>query len=179
MSKKHLACVVIIMLIVVLVQLTLSMNKRMVKMQGEADRAKSQAASSSLQLQIEKGQFAELENSSKSLIEYLNIWQPYFKAVDSAQSAELKISLRIKEDSLVSLSQKYETVSNPGNNYLSSMMRARLIFEDDYVRLLNWLGQVESQLPTIRVGSVRLTRGTSGNDLKMELILEQPLVSSK
>jgi len=177
MSKKHLACVVIIVLIVVLVQLTLSMNKRMVKMQGEADTAKSQTSSSSLQLQIERGQYAELENSSKSLIEYLNIWQPYFKAVDSAQSAELKISLRIKEDNLVSLSQRYETVSNPGNSFLSSIMRARLTFEDDYVRLLNWLGEVESQLPTIRVGSIKLTRGTGGNDLKMELILEQPLVS--
>jgi hypothetical protein len=177
MSKKHLACVVIILLIAVLIQLTLSMNKRMVKMQGEADRAKSAAASTSLQLQIEKGQFAELEKSSKSLIEYLNVWQPYFNSVDSAQSAELKISLRIKEDDLVSLSQKYETASNPGNSYLPSMMRARLTFEDDYVRLLNWLGQIESQLPTIRVGNVRLTRGTSGNDLKMELALEQPLVA--
>lgn len=179
MSKKHLACVVILLLIAVIVQLTLSMNKRMQKMQGEADRAKGQALNSSLQLQIEKGQFAELESSSKSLIEYLNIWQPYFKAIDSAQNAELKISLRIKEDDLVSLSQKYESVANPGNSYLSSIMRARLTFEDDYVRLLNWLGQVEAQLPTIRVSMVRLTRGTGGNDLKMELNLDQPLVSTK
>lgn len=179
MSKKHLACVVIILLIAVLVQLTLSMNKRMLKMQGEADRAKAQAASSSLQLQIERSQFAELESSSKSLIEYLNVWLPYFNAVDSAQSAELKISLRVKEDNLVSLSQKYEVASNPGNAFLPTIMRARLTFEDDYVRLMNWLGQIEAQLPTIRIGSIRLTRGTSGSDLKMELALEQPLVSAK
>lgn len=179
MSKKHLACVVIIILIAVLVQLTLTMNKRMLKTQGEADRAKAQAANSSLQLQIERSQFAELENSSRSLIEYLKVWQPYFNAVDSAQSAELKISLRVKEDNLVSLSQKYEVASNPGNDFLPSIMRARLTFEDDYVRLMNWLGQIESQLPTIRIGSVRLTRGTSGNDLKMELTLEQPLVRAK
>lgn len=177
MSKKHLACVIIIVLIVVLVQLTLSMNKRMVNMQTEANKAKTQAANSALQLTIERAQFGELEKSSKSLIEYLNVWQPYFKAVDSAQSAELKISLRIKEDNLVSLSQRYETVSNQGNSYLPSIMRANLTFEDDYTRLLNWMGQVESQLPTIRVGSARITRGTGGNDLKMELTLEQPLVS--
>jgi hypothetical protein len=177
MSKKHLACVVIIMLIVILVQLTLSMNSRMVKMQGEANKAKTLAADTSLRLSIERAQFAELEKSSKSLIEYLNVWQPYFHTVNSAQSAELKISLRIKEDNLVSLSQRYETIPNPGNEYLPSIMRANLVFEDDYVRLLNWLGQVESQLPTMRVGNVRLTRGTGGNDLKMELSLEQPLVA--
>jgi len=177
MSKKHLACVIIILLVVVLLQLTLSMNKRMVKMQEEANRAKTKAANSALQLQIEQVQFAELEKTSKGLIEYLNVWQPYFRAVDSAQSAELKISLRIKEDDLVSLSQKYEKTGNPGNTYLPSIMLARLTFEDFHVRLLNWLGQVESQLPTLRVGNIRLTRGTGGNDLKMELTLEQPLVS--
>jgi hypothetical protein len=179
MSKKHLACVVIIVLIVVLVQITLSMNKHLFRMRGEASKAKTEAANTSLQLGIERAQYAELEKSSKSLIEYLNVWQPYFRAVDSAQNAELKISLRIKEDNLVSLSQRYETVSNPGNAYLPSIVRAHLTFEDDYVRLLNWLGQVESQLPTLRVSNVRLTRGTGGNDLKMELTLEQPLVRNK
>ena len=179
MSKKHLACVVIILLIAVLVQTTLWMNKRMVKMQGEAERAKDQVASVNLQLQIEKGQLAELENSSKALIEYLNIWLPYFSAVNSAQSAELKISLGIKKANLINLSQKYSVVGNPGNKFLPSVMRAQLAFEDDYARILNWLGQIESELPTLRVGSLRLTRGTGANDLKMELVLEQPLASAQ
>lgn len=179
MSKKHLACVVIILLIAVLAQTTLWMNKRMVKMQGEAEKAKAKAATSALQLQIERGQLAELQKSSKALIEYLNVWQPYFNAADSAQNAELKISLRIKQDNLVSLSQKYSVVGNKGNKFLPSIMRAQLTFEDDYARLLNWLGQVESQLPTLRTSSVRITRGTGVNDLKIELVLEQPLVATK
>ncbi len=176
MNKKHLACVVIIVLIACIVQFTLWMNKRSVNMRNEADGAKAKVSNTSMQLQIEKGQLAELDKNSRSLIEYLKSWQPYFRAVDSAQNAELKISLRIKEANLVSLSQKYEVASNPGNAFLPSVMRAQLTFEDDYVTLLNWLGQVESQLPTLRTSGIRLSRGSGANDLRMELVLEQPLL---
>lgn len=179
MSKKHLGCVILILIIAVLVQTTLWMHKRMVTMQTEADKAKAKVGNSTLQLQIEKGQLGALQKSSKSLIEYLNVWQPYFNAVDSSQSAELKISLRIKEDNLVSLNQKYGVISNKNNKFLPNIMRAQLTFEDDYTRLLNWLGEVEAQLPTLRTSSIRITRGTGDNDLKMELTLEQPLMATK
>lgn len=177
MSNKHIACAIVIFCIALLVQGTLWMNKRMTRMKVEADTAKSAVASSTVALQVQRAQFAELETNSKAIIEYLNIWQPYFGAVDSAQAAELKLSLKIKQDNLVSLSQRYEVVGNPNNSFLPQAVRAQLSFEDNYARLLNWLGQVESQLPTLRTAGVRLSRGTSEEDLKMELILEQPLIA--
>lgn len=179
MNNKHLACAIIIVCIALLVQTTLWMNKRMVKMKSEADAAKSNVAGSTVQLQVQRAQFAELEKNSKSIIEYLNIWQPYFGAVDSAQAAELKISLKIKQDNLVSLSQRYEVVGNPNNSFLPDLVRAQLTFEDNYARLMNWFGQIESQLPTLRTAGVRLSRGTTEEDLRMELILEQPLVKAR
>lgn len=179
MNNKHLACAIVIVCIALLVQATLWMNKRMIKMKVEADSAKSSVASSTVQLQVQRAQFSELEKNSKAIIEYLNIWQPYFGAVDSAQAAELKISLKIKQDNLVSLSQRYEVVGNPNNSFLPDLVRAHLTFEDNYARLLNWFGQIESQLPTLRTAGVRLSRGTSEEDLKMELILEQPLAKAR
>ena len=59
---------------------------------------------------------------------------------------------------------------------LPSLLRAHLTFEDKYPLLLNWLGQTEAQLPTMRIASLRLTQGTSPDDVKMDLVLEQPLV---
>lgn len=179
MNNKHIACAIVIVAIALLVQGTLWMNKRMIGMKVEADAAKSAVASSTVQLQVQRAQFAELEKNSKAIIEYLNIWQPYFGAVDSAQAAELKISLKIKQDNLVSLSQRYEVVGNPNNSFLPDLVRAQLTFEDNYARLLNWFGQIESQLPTLRTAGVKLSRGTSEEDLKMELILEQPLTRAR
>jgi len=178
MNNKQVACGIIIFLIVCLVQGTLWMNGRMAGMQKEATAAKQKAEASARALRTEQKQLVDLRTSSEQLIEYLKVWQPYFDAVDSPQNAELKISLRVKEDNLVNLSQRYEVVGQK-NPSLPMVMRAYLSFEDNYSRLLNWLGRMESQLPTLRVSSLRLTRGTGPNDVKMDLILEQPLMKQK
>jgi hypothetical protein len=175
MNNKHIACVLLILAIALIVQFTLSMNNRMMKTQGEANRARAAVSNASTRLQIERSQLAELEKSSKPLTDYLKVWQPYFAAIDSAQNAELKISLRIKESGVVSLSQKFGPVGNASNPSLPNLMRAQLVFEDNYVKLLNWLGQIESQLPTLRTKSLTLTRGSNQEDVRMQLVLEQPL----
>ncbi len=179
MSNKHIACVVVVILIICLIQGTMVMNNKMLRMQTEARDAAQRVNNSSLKLTLERRQLDELRSNSRKLIEYLKIWQPYFDAVDSPQTAELKISLRIKEENLTSLSQRYDVVGQPANRSLPYIMRAYLTFEDDYAHLINWLGSVESQLPTMRIASLKLSKGTSGNDLRMELTLEQPLLTGK
>ena len=64
-----------------------------------------------------------------------------------------------------------------GNDSIPKTMRAYLTFEDDYARLLNWLGDLEVKMPTVRTSSARLSKGTRANDLRMEIVLEQPLLS--
>jgi hypothetical protein len=172
------ACIVIVLLIICMVQGTLWMNNRMIKMQSDATKAEQQVAGSSTQLMLEERQLDELKKNSKSLIDYLNVWQPYFSAIDSPQNAELKISLKIKEDDLVNLSQRYDVVSQK-NPSLPKLMRAQVVFEDNYARLLNWIGRLESELPTMRINSIRINRGTGAEDLKVEMTLEQPIVTSK
>ena len=63
-----------------------------------------------------------------------------------------------------------------GNASVPTALRAILIFEDDYVRLLNWLGQIEATMPTVRISSAHLTKGTRANDLRMEVAIDQPLI---
>jgi len=63
-----------------------------------------------------------------------------------------------------------------GNESIPKTMKAYLTFEDDYARLLNWLGDLEVKMPTLRTSSVRLAKGTRANDLRMEVVLEQPLL---
>jgi len=179
MNNKHVACGIVIFLIICLAQGTLWMNRRMQKMQKDEATARQQTNISSMQLQREQRELTDLRTNSRSLINYLQTWQPYFDEVDSPQSAELKISLKIKEDNLVNLSQRYEVVAQKNNRSLPYVMRAHVTFEDDYARLLNWLGQIEAQVPTMRIGSVRVAKGTGPNDLKMDLILEEPVKNTQ
>lgn len=177
MSKKHMACVVVFLVIICMAQGTLWMNNRMVKMQTDASRAEQKASNSSTQLAMEKRQFDDLQKNSKELIDYLHLWQPHFAAIDSPQNAELKFTLKIKEDNLVSLSQRYE-VAGQKNPSLPKLMRAQFTFEDNYSRLLNWIGKMEAELPTMRINSMRISKGTIAEDLKVDLVMEQPIINS-
>ncbi len=179
MNKKHLACAIVFIVIICIVQASLSMNRRMLKMRADAAKAEQTANISSSQLTHEHLQLEGLRKTSKPLIDYLNLWQPYFSSVDSPQNAELKISLKIKEDNLITLSQRYEVASQKNNRSLPSLMRAHVTFEDNYSRLLNWIGRLEQELPTMRISSVRVAKGTGPNDLKLDMTLEQPIMSAQ
>ncbi len=176
MNNKQIACVIVVLLTMGIAWITSTMNTRMIKMQAESSAAQLSADSLSTQLLLERHQLDELGKNSADLIAYLNVWQPYFDAIDSSQNAELKISLRIKEDNLVSLSQRYETASDTKNPSIPFLMRATLSIEDSYSRVLNWLGRTESQLPTLRIMKIKLTRGTDAKDLRVDAVLEQPLL---
>jgi len=177
MNKKHMACVIVLILIIALVQGTMWMNNRMIKIQSNAAKAERDALSSQTQLMLEQKQLADLQKNSKELIDYLHLWEPYFEAVDSPQNAELKISLKIKEDNLISLSQRYSVVSQK-NSSLPKLMRADVTFEDKYALVFNWLGRLESELPTMRINSINAQQGTGPDDIKISMTLEQPILSA-
>ena len=176
MNNKHIACGIVALFIVALVQFTIWVQGHRTKVQNEADAEQQVEATANTQLNRERTQLSELRRQSTDLIEFLRIWQPYFTTNDNPQSAEVNLSMRIKEASLVNLAQRFEIAPVKGNASIPNTMRAFLTFEDDYARLMNWLGDLEVKMPTVRTSSVRLAKGTRANDLRMEIVLEQPLL---
>lgn len=176
MNNKHIACGVVALLIVLFVQFTLWVQGNRTKVQNEATAAQRAEADANAQLNQERAQLGELRTQSADLIEFLRIWQPYFTTIDNPQSAEVNLSMRVKEANLVNLAQRFEQAAQKGNASIPTVMRAYLTFEDDYARLMNWFGEIEVKMPTVRTSSVRLAKGTRANDLRMEIVLEQPLL---
>lgn len=86
------------------------------------------------------------------------------------------MQMRVKDANLVNLSQRFESAPVKGNDSIPSALRSLLTFEDEYAKLLNWLGSLEVSMPTVRTSSVHLSAGTRPNELRMEVILEQPLL---
>lgn len=176
MNSKHIACAIVAIAIVLLIQLTLWVQNARTKMQREAGAAQQAEVAASMQLAQEQNQLGQLRAQSVNLIAFLNTWQPHFKTIDTPQSAEVNFTMRVKDSNLVNLAQRFDQTAVRGNTSIPSAMRAHLTFEDDYARLLNWLGRLESEMPTVRVSNVKMARGTRPNDLRMELTLEQPLL---
>jgi len=176
MNNKHIALVIVGLAIAILIQTTLWVQGLSTKMRSQAESAEAAENQANAELIREKAQVSELKRQSSDLIDFLQVWLPYFESFDTQQAAEINFTMKVKESNLLNLSQRFDMAPVVGNESIGSVMRAFLTFEDDYARLLNWLGTVEKNMPTVRVTSVRLNKGSRPNELRMEAILEQPLL---
>lgn len=176
MNNKHIACSIVVVVIILLVQATLWARNAYTKMNAQAVAAARAEATASTKLVQEQKQLADLQTRSAPLISFLETWQPYFRALDNPQSAEVNFTMRVKESNLINLAQRFDQNAVKGIASIPGALRAHLTFEDDYARLMNWLGRLESEVPTARVSNLRVSRGTRPNELRMEVTLEQPLL---
>ena len=176
MNSKHIACAIVAVVIALLVQFTLWFQNSRSAMQRQAETAQFAETAAADQLARERSQLAELRRQSSDLIRFLKTWQPYFESIDNAQSAEVNYTMRVKEANLVNLAQRFELGTVKNNASIPTALRTYLTFEDDYPRLMNWLGDLEAKMPTLRISSVRLSKGTRPIDLRAEVILEHPLL---
>lgn len=149
---------------------------------NEAGVGKERADEKELQsqLRIEEEGLAELQLQSAALLEFVSTWQPYFALVEEQQAAQAAISIKVRQADLLTLSQRYEQVphkiADKDFPFLPTLVRATLLLDDNYGKLLNWLGTMEQTKPTMRVGKLDMTSGSRADDIRMELTLEIPLL---
>jgi len=93
-------------------------------------------------------------------MEFLSAWEGSLAGIPSRDSAE---------------AQFIDTVPVKGGSSIPEALRAHVIFEDNFVKLLNWLGSMEQEMPGLRVSSLRISRGTRPEDIRMEASLDQPI----
>jgi hypothetical protein len=183
MNPKQLGMVVVLVGILLLVQLAQSFQGKAKTLNDEAAAAAKEEAGLVTQLDAEKGVYGDLQRQSKELLDFVAKWEPFFAVIEEQQAAETGISMKVREASMLNLSQRYQQVphkiSNVDNKSLPILMQASLVFDDSYAKLLNWLGIMEKTKPTMRVGRLELAKGSRGDDLRMDVTLEVPLRSTK
>jgi hypothetical protein len=179
MNAKQLGIVVVLLGILFFVQVGQSFQNKAKALNKEAEAAGQEEASLLTQLQAEKGVYEDLQRQSKDLLEFVSKWEPYFAVLEEQEAAETSISMKVRETDMLNLSQRYQQVphkiNNTANKSLPILMRANLIFDDDYAKLLNWVGMMEKIRPTMRVGRLVLSKGSRGEDLRMDVTLDVPL----
>lgn len=183
MNAKQLAAVVLFLGIALMFQLGISLRGRATTAATQADSAKVEETKLRTQLEAEEQVLADLQAESKSLTDFVGLWEPYFALIEDEESAETSISMKVRDTEMLNLSQRYEqvphTINNKPNESLPLLVRATLVFDDSYHKLLNWMGMMEDYKPTMRVGKVLLTGGSGAGGLRMEMVLEIPLRAKK
>lgn len=179
MNSKQLACLILLVGMLVAYQIGQSLRNKAAATAALADQADAQEVDQRTQLTAERGVLADLQRQSKDLIEFAALWEPFFAIIEEQQAAETGISMKVREANMLNLSQRYEqlahTINNKPNASLPTMVRATLAFDDSFYKLLNWFGMMERIKPTMRVGRVSLSKGSRGDDVRMDLVLEVPL----
>jgi hypothetical protein len=177
MNQKHISCAIIVFFIAVLIQVTLYVQANRTKVQQEATAAEQQENDAAMQVGKERSQLSELKRQSADIIKFLRVWQPEFDIVGTTQSAEVSFDMKVRESGLLNLTKSFQAVAVKDNPSIPSVLHAKLVFEDDYIKLLNWLGKMEATLPTVRVGQIHIKKGSRPTDIWMEISLEQPLIA--
>jgi len=179
MNAKQLGMVVVLLGVLLLVQLGQSLRSKAAALSQEVDAAGKEQAALVTQLQAEKDVYEDLQRQSKDLLEFVEKWEPFFAVIDEKEAAETGISMKVREAEMLNLSQRYQQIphkiNNVDNKSLPVLMRASLVFDDSYSKLLNWVGMMEKIRPTMRIGRLALTKGSRGDDLRMDVTLEVPL----
>ena len=181
MNPKHLRTVLVLAGILVCVPLGMMFGNQARSLEMEKVEAEEQSLQATLA--AERDLLTDLQRQSAELLEFVGKWLPYFGLLEEKQSVETSISMKVREADMLTLSQRYQEVPHKVGNKdigsLPALIRASLLFDDKYDKLLNWFGFMERDKPTMRVGKISLSKGSRGDDLRMELVLEAPLLKEK
>lgn len=183
MNPKQIGILLVLAGIFLAVQLGMSFQGKARSLETQTKAALEQQTSVETQLQAEKDTLADLQRQSDELLKFVSKWVPFFAVIEEQQAAETGISMKVREAGMLNLSQRYQqvphTINNKPNESLPVLVRASLLFDDNYSTLLNWFGKMEKIKPTMRAGRLALSKGSRGDDLRMELVLEIPLLKKK
>lgn len=176
MNGKQLACVVLMMIIGAVTYAAQIVHKKaeaaIVAANDEkasADAAAKMAEIAKTTLEFTQGQTAELQR-------FLGAWTPIIQRMGSRQEVESAIQANAREKGIFVVNQRFEDKNNTGQRMMPRSVMANLIIEDEYSKVLNWLGDLEKKVPLARVNSCRLSSAATGRQIHMEVSMEVPLI---
>jgi len=176
MKERQIACVLLVLVIAGFIYGTQRSYQELVKVRKAATKARGEAVAAETSATAARRSLDKLKQTTGELREFAKAWSPYVESVRSPQATEQRIIDLIKESEVFAASQRFELLDQKKAPLITRRLRAHITIEDDYGKTLNWMAKIENAIPVCRVASCRLQRGESGNDVRVELILDFPII---
>ncbi len=178
MNPKQLACVVLMAIIGALTYGGQIAHKKTDAMRKSAEKALGDSTAADGARQTAEILMTRTKAETDELRRFLKSWVPYVDKVQTEQEVEsaIELSLRDKNITLVS-SRKTEVKNSRENKLMPKIVFTTLVIEDEYAKVVNWLGEIEKRLPLARVTSCRMTGGSSVRQMRLDVSLETPIVN--
>lgn len=176
MNPKQLACVVLLILIGAMTYTAQIIHNKVASTRASAEEAETAAITAENERSTAEIQTGVFKAKTEDLRRFLRSWLPAIEHVQTQQEAEQIIELSLRERGInLVRSRKTESKTSAGNKLIPRSVITTLTIEEEFAKVLNWLGDIERRLPTARMKVVQITGGSSGTQLKMEVSFETPI----
>lgn len=178
MNPKQLACVVLMMFIGVVTYFSQIAHKKVVAMKKSAEFAEQDAISAEGARQTADILTARTKAETEEVRRFLQAWVPYVDKAQTEQEVESAIEFSLRERGITLVrSRKTEVKVSRDDKVIPKFVLTTVVIEDEYAKVMNWLGDIEKRLPLARVKVCRVTGGSSSRQLRMDVSLETPLIN--
>ena len=177
MNPKQLACVVLLMVIGAMTYTAQIIHNKVATTRTAAEEAESAATTAENERSTAEIETTVFRTNTEEVRRFLRSWLPAIDHVQTQQEAEQTIELSLRERGInLVRSRKTELKQNSGGSKLiPKAVITTLTIEEEFAKVLNWLGDIERRLPTARMKVVQITGGSNGRQLKMEVSFETPI----
>lgn len=179
MKEKQVACLVLIILIAGFAFATQKIYRKMSDAKTKATETADAAELAKTQFNMAQQSLTRLKANTKEVRDFHAAWEPHFTATANWQSTEQQLLDSIKDSDIFPEEQRFELLEKKEDALVKQTLRAHLVLQDEYSKVLNWFGYLEETFPTSRVTSCILTRGKAGDNIRIELILDFPVTGKK
>jgi hypothetical protein len=176
MNPKQLACVVLLMIIGGMTYAAQMVHNKVSTTRAEAEDMETAAVTAENERSTAEIATAMFKADTEDVRRFLRGWLPAIERVQTQQEAEQTIELSLRERGInLVRSRKTELKTSTNNKVIPKSLLTTLTIEEEYAKVLNWLGDIERRLPTARMKVVQITGGSTGRQLKMEVSFETPI----
>ncbi len=176
MNPKQIACIVLLLIVGVLTYTAQMIHKTVATTRAEAEDAETAATTAENERSTAEIETAVFKEETEETRRFLRAWLPSIEHMQTQQEAEQTIELSLRERGInLVRSRKTEPKSSSGNKLIPKSIITTMTIEEEYAKVLNWLGDIERRLPTARMRVVQITGGSTSSQLKMEVSFETPI----
>jgi len=176
MNPKQLACVFLLMIIGGMTYAAQMVHNKVSSTRTEAENMESAAVTAENERSTAEIATTMFKADTEDVRRFLRGWLPVLDRVQTQQEAEQTIQLSLRERGInLVLAVKTELKNSASNKIIPKSLVTTMTIEDEYAKVLNWLGDIERRLPTARMKVMQITGGSSGRQLKMEVSFETPI----
>jgi tRNA (Thr-GGU) A37 N-methylase len=180
MNPKQIACFVLMALIGVIVYVAQIVHQKVTAMRHEAEDAESAAATAETERSTAEIKTAMIKTETEELRRFLRSWLPAVDKIQTQQEVKKTVELSLREGGITLVRQsKDEPKASNTNKVIPRSVLTTISIEDEFAKVLNWLGDIERRLPLARMKAVQVSGGSTARQLKLDATFETPIFDLK